>query len=358
MTEREISVLRLFNQQVQSTKFQQPQELVGWMAAMQAQDYAMAKWAVGSRLPKASEQTLEQALDAGTILRTHLMRPTWHFVAAADIRWMQALTGPIVKAAVAGRDKNLGLDESIFRQSNALLEKILSNGKHLTRQELMIRIEKEGIPMDNFRIAHVMMRAELDAIVCNGIRKGKEHTYTLLEEKVPASKSLTKEEALATLVLRYFSSHGPATLADFIWWSGIKTTDARRGLEAVESQLICEKVNGQDYWLSNNFSTPSTNEPTAFFLAAFDEFVISYRDRSASLDTAWGKHAISSNGIFKPLIVLNGQVIGIWKRTHKKDSVQIEQQLFTSISPKEQDILEQAAWKYANYEEKKLIFNP
>lgn len=349
-----ISKQRIYTQQLAENLYAHPADLVSHMGAMQAQDFAMAKWAVGTRLVAATNQLVEKALDDGLILRTHTLRPTWHIVEASDLKWMHALTSPQVKMAVAPRDKNLGLDDTIFNKCNDIIGNALSNGNHLTRNDISEIIERAGVPMDSHRIAHVMMRAELDALVCSGKKQGKEQTYALVNERVSRSKILMRDEALAELARRYFISHGPATLADFVWWSGLRIKDARQGLEEVKSQLISEKLNGQEYWFSNSLQIPTHDNSQAYFLAAFDEFVISYKDRSAVLHADWNAHAISSNGIFKPIIVLDGQVIGTWKRSLKKDLVLIETKLFKPLQVEEQEILENAAQQYADFEGKGL----
>lgn len=349
-----IALHRIKNQYIACTDQAAPADLVAHMGAMQAQDASMIKWAVGSRLSDAQNKSVEKALDDGLILRTHTLRPTWHIVEASDLKWMQALTSPQVKMAVAPRDKNLDLDDTIFNKCNDIIGNALSNGNHRTRSEISEIIERTGIPMDSHRIAHVMMRAELDALVCSGKKQGKEQTYALVDERVPISKILMRDEALAELARRYFISHGPATLADFVWWSGLRIKDARQGLEEVKSQLISEKWNGQEYWFSNSLQIPTLDKSQAYFLAAFDEFVISYKDRSAVLHADWNAHAISSNGIFKPIIVLDGQVIGTWKRSLKKEAVLIETKLFKPLQVEEQEILENAAQQYADFEGKGL----
>lgn len=218
----------------------------------------------------------------------------------------------------------------------------------------MAELVKAGINTDEGRSYHMMLWAELEGIVCSGAVAGKEQTYALLDERVLHKTTLSKEEALHKLALAYFTSHAPASLADFVWWSGLKTSDARKALHSIQSQVSQVKINSSEYYFPKDLS-PTTNT-SAYFLPAYDEFVIAYRDRSQLLKPEWNANAISSNGIFKPVIVLNGQVIGIWKRTLKKDSAIIEAQLFTSVSKSELKQLEDAAEKYAYYEGKKLLF--
>lgn len=345
---------RIINQQIVIPDFKDACHLVSYMGAMQAQDFAMAKWAIGCRVPNTNAQQVEDAFNSGKILRTHLMRPTWHFAAAEDLHWILDLTVPQIKAVVKPRFVNWGFDDKILSEAFDVIQKSLSGGNHKTRKELQADLFQANITPDEGRLYHLMLWAELEKVVCSGRLKGKEQTYALLDEWVPCKKTFHREEALAMLAMRFFTSHAPATLADFIWWSGLKTTDARSGLELIKENLCHEKISGADYWFPNNYKEPDVISPTAILLPAFDEFVIAYKNRSAVLNPDWGKTAISSNGIFKPLIVINGQVMGIWKRSLKKDSVLVELHFFRSLAVGEKELVEKAAWHYAHFEGKKL----
>ncbi len=348
MNAQEIATMRLQNQQLVDTKFKTPKQLVSWLSAVQAQDYAMAKWAIGIRQPGSTNESIEQALDRGDIIRTHVLRPTWHFVSADDIRWMLELTAPTIKVAASFMNRQLELDEPTLKKSNKIIEKSLQ-GKQLTRSELMAILEKKGIFTNNLRAAHFMLRAELDGIVCNGPMRGKQFTYALLDEKVPPVNNLKKEEALAALAKRYFTSHGPATLADFAWWSGLSITNARSGLEMVKPGLTQDKCGQTVYWFHNSGSMLKSYPKTIHLLPSYDEFIISYKDRAASLEPAYLKNSISGNGIFKPVILVNGKVEGIWKRTIKKDKLVIETVFFKTGKALRQKAMKQAAHLFENF---------
>jgi hypothetical protein len=278
-------------------------------------------------LPTANDALIEQALDNGAIVRTHVLRPTWHFVAAEDVRWLLKLTAPHIHGAMKAMNKQLELDAAVFNKSNALIEKMLADGNHLTREEVMVELGKHGIIANTYRAAHLMFSAELEGIACNGVMRGKQHTYALLEEKVPKGLIFTREEAIVTLAKRYFSSHAPATLQDFQWWSGLPMGDARKGMEAIKQDFVVEKINNQEYLFKTSDKDCLIRE-TVYFLPSFDEFLVSYKDRSASIEPHLKEFAMTSNGIFKPIIVVNGRVIGIWKRAIKKDKLLIEPQFF------------------------------
>lgn len=206
MTLYHIVDYRLINQQITRSACNRPGGLVRWMGAMQAQDFGMAKWAIGLRLPKSDNNSVEEAFNKGEILRTHLLRPTWHFVAPADIRWILALTAPRVNAASAFMYRKLELDDKLFNRSNDVIVKALQGGKYLTRAALQLALEKAKISAVSLRLSYLMMRAELDGIICSGPREGNQFTYALLEERVKPVENLQRDEARATLVNRYFSS--------------------------------------------------------------------------------------------------------------------------------------------------------
>ncbi len=346
---KDIAKARLVNQQIAGTKFKTAKEIVHWMCAMQAQDYNMSKWAVGIRLPGSTEKMIEDAVNSGEILRTHLLRPTWHFVSSDDINWMLDLTAPRLKSSLKSRWKAMELTETVFKKSNLVLEKALRDGKHLTREELKIKLEKAKIPTRDQRIVHLLFRAELDGLVCSGSVKDKKQTYALLRERVSESKIVGKEEALANLAGRYFSSHGPATLQDFVWWSGLQVKDTRQALAMIKSKFISEKIGTQIYWFTDSLSLPKANKKSVKLLPAYDEFIISYRDRSAVVPHEKQKKTISNNGIFWPTILINGQVVGTWKRTIKKENVIIETQFFKLPDEAIKRSIKLAAAKYGDF---------
>jgi hypothetical protein len=324
----EISKIRLVRQQIAGTKFRTAKDIVGWMGAMQAQDYSMAKWAIGVRLPGETEKNVEAALDNGEIIRTHLLRPTWHFVSADDIYWILELTAPHIKNSLKFRSKSLELNDDVYKKSNKVIEKALRGENHLTRKELLKILQKAKINTDGQRGPHIILRAELDGILCNGKKRLKKQTYALLEERVPESNTFSRDEALSKLALKYFTSHSPATIKDFVWWSGLPVNDAKHALEMIKKDFFSEKIGTQTYWLSNSFSIPKNYKDSIYLLPAYDEFLISYKDRSAAIPVENNKKAISNNGIFRATIVRNGKVIGIWKRLTRKNKVKIKTEFF------------------------------
>lgn len=328
MTYQEIAHQRLVSQKLYKTTKSSPQEIVHHLGAMQAQDYAMAKWAIGSRCD-SSEKDIEEAINSAQIIRTHILRPTWHFVSAEDIYWMLDLSAPQVKRFTVSAAKKYGYDTKKLDQINVQIEKFLSGNNHLTRDEIMQELNIKKSSSEDFLSAAIMMNAELDGLVCNGNMKGKQITYALLEERVtkPTSK-LTRDESLAKLAKRYFESHGPATVLDFSWWSGFPPTICQNTINAIKLQLNSVEIEGQTYWFGNQIPCENHFRESVHFLAAFDEILISYKTREASILLENQSKAFTNNGIFKPIILENGKVIGTWKRTIKKDYTKIETQFF------------------------------
>jgi len=328
LTLSEIGKLRLHNQQLADPEFKTPKDLVSWMGAMQAQDYSMARWAIGTRLPGTHREEIQKAMDDGDIIRTHVLRPTWHLIAAKDSKWMLELTAPHIKASLKSRHKELELTPGIIQKSYKILEKALRGGKSLTRDELASRLEKGKIMIRDQRVSHIFLLAELEGIICSGPLREVKNTYSLLAERVSAPLHLSREEALGTLITKYFESHGPATLQDFTWWSGLPVGDAKKALEMVKHDFHSEKTGLQTHWFREVRSGGGGKQDAVNFLPAYDEFIISYKDRSACLEVNNQASTISSNGIFRPVILVNGKAIGIWKKTTLKNKPVIDAQFF------------------------------
>ncbi|MBL0911817.1 MAG: AlkZ family DNA glycosylase [Bacteroidia bacterium] len=349
MTASEICTLRLRNQALDAPVFSQPADVVAHMGAIQAQDHDMALWAVGIRLPGSTETLVRQALDDGLILRTHVLRPTWHLVHAADIRWMLQLSAPHINSGIASALRKLELDEATFLKSNDILGNALAGGRHLTREELAPELERNGIALSGLRLLHLFFRAELDGLICSGIPRGKNNTYALLEERVPAQTPLSREEALARLCLRYFSSHGPATLADFSWWSGLPLTEARKGLRSVQKQLHEIVFENESYFFAESASYAKNVPGNALLLPAFDEYLIAYKKRGLFLPEAHTRTVITENGLFRPLILHEGQARGTWKRTRKKTHIDMEYHFFAPKYKLKKSLLKPAEEAYHTF---------
>jgi hypothetical protein len=347
MTTFDIAAIRLRNQQLINPKFKSVKSLVSHFGAIQAQDYQMSKWAVGCRLPGAIDNAIEKAIDDGEIIRTHVLRPTWHLTTAEDIGWMLELTSGNILRQFNSMNKKIGLDDKVFSKSTDIIVKSLLGDQHLTRDELVEILNHHGIKTNEYRGLHILAYAELHGVICSGKRKGKHHSYALFDERVKKSKSRTKEEALAELGNRYFTSHGPATQKDFYWWSGLSVADSKLAIELNKKNLTATQHEGQTYYWKDSGVVEMTEH--VLLLPAFDEYLIAYKERSASIDTEHMPHAFTVNGIFKPLIVVNGQVVGIWKRTIKKDTVIIEPTFLQKVSKATERKVAEAADRFGSF---------
>jgi hypothetical protein len=311
-------------------------DVVRALGAVQAQDYDGAKWALSQRTSGLTDDAIEREFASGAILRTHVLRPTWHFVDPADIRWMLALTAPRVMQAMASYDRKLELDAKVYRRSHAALLKALRDGAHLTRTELKVVLSKAKVgTLGVQRTAHLMMRAELESVICSGPRRGKQFTYALLDERVPPAAPLQRDEALLELTRRYFRGRSPATARDFGWWSGLAMADVRRGIDLARDKLEPVTIDDETYWIGGE--PASRPKPTAHLLPNYDEFFIGYRDRSASgvrLDSV--KAVTGGNALIANVITMDGQLVGGWRRTLGTDRIRLDLNVLTRLSAAEQ----------------------
>ncbi len=309
-----------------------PAEIVGRFGAMQSQEYAGAKWSVGQRAAGVDDAAVQAALDDGRVLRTHVLRPTWHFVRPADIVWLQRLTAPRVHALNAYYYRQAGVDDELVARSNALIGAALAGGHHLTRRELRAVLAAGGIEAEGVRLAYVIMRAELDALICNGAMRAKQHTYALVSERAPDAVELDPDDALAELTRRYFTSHGPATAKDFVWWSSLTAAEVRRGLDLVRSELASEERDGQTYW-SAPVRRSAAGPPPVLLLQAFDEYLVAYAE---------SKELVQA-------VVLDGQVAGTWKRVPTPKALTVEVTLRVPLDGARRAALEAAVDRYGRY---------
>ena len=343
--------LRLSAQHITRSAFADPSDVVAWLGAVQAQDYSAAKWAVALRMPAgtATESTIERAVANGSILRTHVLRRTWQFVSATDLRWMRELVRAGLIARSACRYRQLGLDAPTFRRCAAVLEKTLDEGRALTRDELGSMLEHADVLVNGPRLSHLLVRAELDGLICSGPPRGGHHTYVLLEDRVPPRTPLSRGEAVAELARRYFRSRGPASLRDFVWWSGLTAKEARAGVNAIQSTLAADDLDGETYWWSDENPAPVAS-PCMHLLPAFDEYVLAYRDRTLVLDTRYSKRLNAGGGMLSPVIVMDGRVVGTWRRVPlAPGKVSIRADMFGPVTERERLALARAAQRYAEF---------
>lgn len=346
MTNLDIAHQRLHNQHVAGTRLTTAADLVRWFGAVQAQEYVFSLWALGLRLPGTVEADIEQAVADRTIVRTWPMRGTLHFVAPEDARWMLKLLTPRVISRLTGMYRRVELDETVFAQSRDVIINALQGGKQLTRKAVYKVLEAAGISTAKQRGMHITGHLAQKGLICFGPREGKQQTVVLLDEWVPPARELARDEALAEVARRYFISHGPATVQDFAWWSGLVAADANAALEMVKSELIQEDSDGRTYWLSSSLPSATIPSSKAFLLPPFDEYTVAYKDRTAAhpfANTSETAYAIDAN------IVMGGKIIGRWKRTFKKDTVFVEPLPFAPMTAAERQAFTAVAYEYGRF---------
>jgi hypothetical protein len=347
--------LKLHNQRIPlaGAKFDNAVEVVAWLGAVQSQEYAGAKWSLGLRMNGAVDHDVDRAFDEGAILRTHVMRPTWHFVTPADIRWLLELTAPRVLALNAYMERQLKLDGAVFARTHAAIGKALQGNQYLTRTELGTTLAEVGIQAEGQRLGYLMMRAELDGVICSGPRRGKQFTYALIDKRAPQAKSLARDEALAELTRRYFTSHGPATAHDFAAWSGLTITDSKAGLEMVKEHFVQEEIDGKTYWYTPADPIARDPSPTAHLLPTYDEYAIVMRDGSLIYDPAF--KGDWQDLPFFGLTVIDGIIVGNWRRTVSKKAVTIESAPFRPFTDSERDAFAAAAQRFGAFLELPIL---
>lgn len=325
---------RLANQALTGSPLRRPEDVVGWFGAVQAQEFEPAKWALALRMRGATSASVGRAFDEGRILRTHAMRPTWHFVRPEDIHWLMALTAPRVHQACAYHRRFVELDPRTLARATGVIERALGDGALLSRNELGDHLQRAGLPMAGQQLAVVAMFAELEGVIASGPRRGRQFTYALLARRAPGGRPLERDEALARLCRVYFKSHGPATLRDFSWWSGLTMADGRRGLDIIKARS--ETVGGLTYWTAGSARRAGTRNDLVQLIPIYDEYVVAYRDRVA----------VPHGTLFRHFVVVNGQIAGGWQP--ERDG----RVTFTPsrrLTTREQKAAHQAAQRYVQF---------
>jgi hypothetical protein len=349
MTGEEIIRYRLFNQQLADPKFKKPEQVVSSLGAMQAQEYTMAKWAIGLRSSALHDSDVEKKFNEAKILRTHILRPTWHFVCPEDIRWLINLSGPRVHAANAYMYRTLELDSSVFNKAAKILEKQLTGKNFQTREALNEELAKNKIIASGLRLGYIFMHAELEGLICSGPREGKQFTYALLDEQVGKTKSITREEALAELVRRYFFSRGPATVVDFVKWSGLTVKDAKQGVSDLGNKLSKFSLDGQEYFYRDHV-IKSFNDTATFLLPDYDEYGIGYKDRSVYMpQTKAMQQKFTASSEYAHWLIVDGRFAGRWERKQKTKSVDVRVIPFSKLSKEQERSVKNAVKRFVTF---------
>lgn len=360
MTNRAIAHARLRNSRLVGPPLASPEEVVGWFGAVQSQDVPGALWAIAQRMPDDAGTRIDElgaALDDGRISRTHALRPTWHFLVPAELRWIQALTGPRVDKVAGTMYRQLNLDDDAFERAEPAIRAALAGGRALTRDEirdaLRAALWPTGVdPADNLVTTHIAMHAELTALIVNGPRRGKQSTYMLVDERIPPSPARTPADALRELTIRYFASHGPALAHDMAWWSGLTVGQVREGIALAGPALEGRHVDGKDYWAAAGAFDPEPGlirEPHLLLLPNYDEALASFVDYGPMMDDALPRARNVSDVLGAHIVVRDGFVVGGWRRALSRDQVTVTVTFLIPLTTEELDALETAAEGFGRF---------
>lgn len=314
---------RLLSQQLVSPQFKEAVEVVSWFGAMQAQDPRSIQRAVTMRTQKPSPEAFREAFDSGRIIRSHLLRCTWQLVTAEDYPWMRSLCYDKGRAVLDGWTKSMGFSYSGAEKERILsiIEDTVSREGETTEDVIRDALLEGGVPKERLVYNHQLRLAELEGIVCSGTL-GPKNTYRLVRERIPGpQKRFGREEALAFLARKYFRSHGPATLEDFIWWSGLSSGDCRKGIGALGEELIHTTFKGRSWIIHRDSRTRGFRKGCLLLLPAYDEYLIGYKSRDLVLDPANAHYAHDKKGIFRHVVAYDGEIVGNWKPSEKDGGI-------------------------------------
>jgi hypothetical protein len=338
---------RLYSQHIAQADFATAKEVVAWMGAMQAQDYAGALYSIALRTPHLTREAVEKAIADRQIVRTWPMRGTLHFLAAEDARWIVRLLAPRAMAAAASRRRQLDIDDAVIAKAQAVIVRALEGGNCLTRNELCSRLDQGGIATAGQRGIHILHYLAEMTLLCFGPHDGKQPTFVLMDEWLPPVPEKSREEALKELASRYFTSHGPASLRDFAGWGSMTVKDARLGIELAGDALASEDIAGVRYWFDPSVASA---RPATYLLPGFDEYILGYKDRSAVLPPKFSDRIVpGGNGMFLSTLVIDGQVVGTWKRAARAKSQTLHVTPFVPLTQKQTATIDVAAKRYETY---------
>jgi hypothetical protein len=349
---RRIANARVRTQRLSPAATTSPADVVRWLGAVQSQDYPLAVWSVGQRLRDGTARHVHAAIVDGSILRTHVLRPTWHFVARDDLRWMLAVTAPQVLARMRLYDRHHGVDAALIAASRKAITDAIRKSGHLTRAEIAAALKRARLKADSgWLVGHLLMHAELAGAICSGAPRGGQQTYALVEERAPKPQSLDGDAALAELATRYFQSHSPASVADFRWWSGLSAAQAARAVAAVDGRVHRLEVDGRT--LLVHAGSEAADEPAqasgAHLLQAFDELSVAYSETRDLIDVAGLLRHRKPEGLLTRMLLLNGQAIGRWRRVAWGTTSAVSVSLATRVSAAERRAVLQGVARFGAF---------
>ena len=350
MNARGIVRARLHNLRLTGPRVEGSEDVIGRLVAVQSQDFGPAKWSLAQRDDALDDAAIDGTFSKGAFLRTHVLRPTWHFVLPEDIRWLLELTAPKVSRTMSYYDRQLGLDDTVMKRARKRIVKAIEREGHMTRTELADVLEATGMEARGQRLNHIVMNAELAGDICSGALRGKQQTYALLDERAPNVPTMTRDEALGELIRRYFMSHGPATIKDLRWWASLPLSEIKRGLEIAGAALESETVDGRTYWFAPSGKPGATRSPHVLLVQGYDEYIVGYSDSKFLLDISGTipKPTATERVTYNGVMLIDGQVAGHWKRTIK-DALSIEVAVYDKLDAAQSTALEREARRMGRF---------
>jgi hypothetical protein len=348
MRDLDIARWRLRSQHLVSPYAVSAREAIGSLLAVQAENPSQAAWAVASRTKNPDQAELAALLDNGAVLRTHVLRPTWHFLRAEDLGWLLELTGPRVRRVTGQQLRTThGLSDRAVGTAAAAIAEALANRGQLTRAQLADELRERGIQGNGQMLMILLAHVELDGLICSGTIANGEHTYALMGERVPAPRRLARAEALAELALRYFTGHGPATERDLAYWATLSLTDVRAGLQQVRDRLDSFSHGGRTFWHAPGHAPTAPQEPAAHLLQILDETYRGYQDSHWVLDAAG--HVPRTRQAATGMALVGAQLLAAMRRSVARDHVRFDLRPYRALTPPEIEALDQAAGRYGAY---------
>ena len=306
--------IRLLNQQLVASQFSHPTEVVSHMGAIQAQEYRMMRWAVAMRTRKPSHKEFKRAFDNGEIIRLHLMRGTWQLVTAEDYWPFIELSAPKAIAVTKGwmNSNKITIDEKEMNRVRSILEQKTADKGSATKEDFIQALAEKNIQMADHRLSYHIRMAELQGIICSGTLLPSKTTYALASGRVKKPNAIDKDEAMMRFTKKYFQSHQPATLEDFVWWSGLNVRDCKRGIELLGNDIHKVTWKSRDYYLTDNCRTHGFRKGSSLLIPPYDEYLIGYKSRDIVLPAEHRHRAHNNSGIFQPIIAHDGIICGNW----------------------------------------------
>lgn len=306
--------IRLLNQQLIAPQFSKPEDVVAHFGALQAQEYRMMRWAVEMRTKRPSAKAFTKAFNEGKIVRLHLLRGTWQLVCADDYWWMLGLCAPKAKQVINGwmSSNKITISDAETHEIREILVDTAGNKGSVTKEDFEEALAAKGITTDDHRLSYHIRFAELDGVICSGDLLPMKATYALSEKKIPRTEAIERDWALARLATTYFLSHSPATLEDFVWWSGLNMGDCKRGIDLIGNHLYCDSFKGKSFYLHEKSRTRGFRKGEYLLIPPYDEYLIGYKSRDIVLDPAFKHYAHNNSGIFQPVVAYDGRICGNW----------------------------------------------